>query len=360
MTSLPLRKAGAVFGLVEGLSTESLSALFPKQKIKSVDLSQLVEMGRQIGFLQKPAQPIAASIFVTKGGVLKTTLTLNLARVCALHGLRVAVVGLDMQGDITQSLGGPPTNEDQSLAEALASLNELRGLPDLFSGQSKLDDILLPTEIPTLFYIPETPELVAMDQSLMSRHRREYWLKEYVVEPLKQRGFDLILMDCSPNWNRLINNALVASDLLISPIESKINNFRNLRIFRALVSEFKSDMRINFEQIFVPTRLVPARRLSREIAEWYQRELPNCLRSSIRESVHGEEATALRLSIPEHAPTSPAAEEIRAVTAEIAEQMQFLREDARGKAWTRAARAAAAAEPVTWSSTSGVAVLEEA
>ncbi len=359
MSSLPLRKASAVFGLADGLTPETLSTLFPQQKLKSLDLQQLVEVGRQFGFLQKPSEPIAASVFVTKGGVLKTTLTLNLARLCALHGLRVAVVGLDMQGDITQALGGPTADEDQSLAEALASLNELRGLPELFSGQAKIDEILLPTEITTLFYIPETPELVAMDQSLLSRHRREYWLKENVVEPLKERGFDLILMDCSPNWNRLINNALVASDLLISPIESKINNFRNLRIFRALVSEFKSDMRINFKQIFVPTRLVPARRLSREISEWYQRELPSCLRSSIRESVHGEEATALRLSIPEHAPTSPAAEEIRSVAAEIAEQMNFLRQDTRGASWTLAAREAAAIEPVTWSSTSGVAVLEE-
>lgn len=359
MTMLPLRKASAVFGLADLLSPENLAACFPNQKLKSLDLAQLVEVGRKFGFLQKPSEPIAASVFVTKGGVLKTTLTLNLARLCALQGLKVAVVGLDMQGDITQALGGPTADEDQSLAEALASLNQLRGLPELFSGQAKLDEILLPTEIPTLFYIPETPELVAMDQSLLSRHRREYWLKEQVIEPLKERGFDLVLMDCSPNWNRLINNALVASDILISPIESKINNFRNLRIFRALVDEFKNDMRIDFKHVFVPTRLVPARRLSREISEWYQRELPACLRSSIRESVHGEEATALRLSIPEHAPTSPAAEEIRAVTAEIAERMHFLRADARGAVWTRAAREAAAAEPITWSSTSGVAVLEE-
>ncbi len=318
--NIPAKKAFAIFGVdpIEAMASGDRS------KTKSYPVEKLSEIGAEFGFLKKPGKPIAAAVFVTKGGVLKTTLTLNLARMAALNGLKVCVVGLDMQGDITQTLGSEGPDENASLEEALKSLNSMKGLSDLFVGQATLDEIIVQTEIPTLSFIPETPELVALDQSLLSRNRREYWLLETVIQPLKAR-FDLILMDCSPNWNRLINNALVASDVLISPIESKINNFRNLRTFRALISEFRRDMRLNFKHIFVPTRVVSSRRLSREIFQWYRANLETaeagCTTRSIRESIHGEEAMALRLSIPEHSPNSVAAAEIRLLLAEIGDTL---------------------------------------
>lgn len=323
----PLRRAYSIFG-ADPTSADFSDAANTRRGRKSLEIEELVQLGEKVGFFQKPAAPLAVSIFVTKGGVLKTTLTLNLARMAALQGLRVCVVGLDMQGDITQTLGSEGPDENQSLEEALRTLNSLKGLSDLFIGQATLDEIIVSTEIPTLSFIPETPELVALDQSLLSRNRREYWLLENVIQPLKQR-FDLILMDCSPNWNRLINNALVASDVLLSPIESKINNFRNLRTFRALISEFKRDMRLEFKHTFVPTRVVATRRLSREIFQWYRANLdepsaltPNrCTVRSIRESLHGEEATAMRVSIPEYSATSAPASEMRLLLAEIGQTL---------------------------------------
>ena len=319
MATYPVKKAFAVFGADPGGSAR-----------KSYGVEDLIELGASAGFLKKPASPIAASIFVTKGGVLKTSLTLNLARMAALHGLRVCVVGLDMQGDVTQALGSEGPDENESLEEALKTLNSMKGLSDLFLGQATLEDILIQTEIPTLSFIPETPDLVALDQSLLSRNRREYWLLEHVIQPLKQT-FDLILMDCSPNWNRLINNALVASDVLISPIESKINNFRNLRTFRALISEFRRDMRLDFKHVFVPTRVVASRRLSREIFDWYRSNLDgngaSCTTRSIRESIHGEEAMALRLSIPEYSPNTVASSEIRLLLAEVGEVLGITPDD---------------------------------
>lgn len=313
-----LKKSFSIFGADFNESQAAWTALGITKK--SIDSGDLASIGSKFGFFKKPDRPIAASIFVTKGGVLKTSLTLNLARTAALHGLKVCVVGLDMQGDITQALGNEGPDENESLEEALRTLNSLRGLSDFFVGQSKLEDIIVDTEVPGLSFIPETPELVALDQSLLTRNRREYWLLENVVNPLKQR-FDLILMDCSPNWNRLINNALVASDVLLSPVECKINNFRNLRTFRALIAEYRRDMRLEFDHVFIPTRVVGSRRLSREIFDWYRQNLNNCTRMSIRESVHGEEATALRLSIAEHSPVSAPAAEMRLLLAEIGEAL---------------------------------------
>ena len=322
-----LKKALQVFGLsaeellTRGISEKSLPAFArspsDNRSLKSWSYSEMPEVGARVGFIQKPDAPIAIAIFVTKGGVLKSSLTLNLARMAALHGIRTCVVGLDMQGDITTALSAEdPADDNTSLKDALAKVNSLRGLADVYNGDAKIEDVVLSTDLPTLSYIPETPELVSLDQSLMSRNRREYWLNDQVIAPLKE-CFDLILMDCSPNWNRLITNALVACDVLISPLECKINNFRNFKAFRALLQEFKHDMRSNFTQVYVPTRLSPSRKLSREIFSWYQEHLVDCTETALRESVQGEEATAMRVSIPEYAPTSAAADEMRELVREI-------------------------------------------
>ncbi len=323
----PYKKALQVFGkspeqlLNLGISETSLPRFArsstDNRELKSWSLHEMPEIGAQIGFMKKPRKPLAISIFVTKGGVLKSSLTLNLARMAALHGIRTCVVGLDMQGDISAALSEDPIpDDDSSFDEALEQMNRLRGLADVFAQDCRLDEVIRSTDIATLFYIPETPELVALDQSLINRNRREYWLKDQVIDPLKAQ-FDLVLMDCSPNWNRLITNALVASDGLISPLECKINNFRNFKTFRVLLDEFKRDMKVNLRQLFVPTRLSSNRKLSREICEWYQHNLDECTAGAIRESVPGEESVAVRTSVIEYAPASPAADEMRALIEEI-------------------------------------------
>lgn len=314
------KKALQVFGAPEETSLDGLPpfarSASDNRILKSWSLNEMPEVGSRIGFMKQPEQPIAAAVFVTKGGVLKSSLTLNLARMAALHGIRTCVVGLDMQGDITSALSNESGDEDASLEDAFAKVNSLRGLADVFRGVASVEEVTRATDIPTLSYIPETPELVALDQSLINRNRREYWLRDSVVEPLK-RKFDLVLMDCSPNWNRLITNALVAADTLVSPVECKINNFRNLKIFRALIQEFRSDMRAEFAHAYVATRLSANRKLSREIFDWYGANLTNCLATPLRESVQGEEATALKISVPEHAPTSAAAQEMRGLLIEL-------------------------------------------
>ena len=304
-------------GLAESSLPEFARSPTDNRLLKSWTLKELPAVGQHVGFMKKPTSALAVAVFVTKGGVLKSSLTMNLARMAALHGIRTCVVGLDMQGDITSALSSDElADEDASLKDALEHVSSRKGLADLFTGANELPDIILPTDLPTLFYIPETPELVALDQSLMNRNRREYWIRDHVVNPLK-KDFDLIIMDCSPNWNRLITNALVACDVLLSPVECKINNFRNFKTFRALLAEFKDDMGTQFKQIFVPTRLVSGRKLSREIYEWYRSHLPECAISSVRENLQGEEAMALRCSVPEFAPNSIAACEMRELLREI-------------------------------------------
>ncbi len=295
---------------------QSLIALNKRsQKLWSPE--QIPLIGETFGFLEKPKKPVVLTTFVTKGGVLKTSLTLNLARIAALHNIKTCVIGLDMQGDITTGLGHDYSlEEDMGIDEALMQINETKGLMDYFKGDCDLDDIILATDLPTLSYIPETPELVALNQSLNQKNRREFWLKENVTDALKEH-FDLILFDCSPNWNLLITNALTSCDGLLVPLECKINNFRNLKMFQSFLGNFQEEMKLNFKTHFIPTRFSGNRKLSREILSWYQNSLANCSNFFVRESLQGEEASALFLSLPEYAPLSPAAIEMNSLIDEV-------------------------------------------
>ncbi len=267
---------------------------------KGWKLEELPLIGEQIGYFPKFKEPIVISVFTTKGGVLKSTLALNIARTAALHNHKVCVIGLDIQGDITTALGYENNlSKATNLEEIIALLNSTKGLADFYNTQASLNDIIVPTDIPNLSLIPETPELVALNDSLGNINRREYWLKERVVAQLKEY-FDIIIMDCSPNWNKLTTNALVANDILISPLECKINNFRNFNMFKHFLNEFKEEMQLNFNHIFVPTKYSNNRKLGLEIKEWYETNLENCSPIGIKESVLGEEATALNISLVEH------------------------------------------------------------
>lgn len=289
----------------------SIPGDFQKKKLRQSDSLELAE---RYGFLKRPNKSKVITVFVTKGGVLKTSLTLNLARMAALHNIKTLVIGLDLQCDITTALGFDPLANADSLDEA--ENTSYLGLADLFFGHAKLPDIIQKTDLETLDLIPETPELALMDQSLLPKPRREAWLKEKVLDPLKEK-YDLIFLDGSPNWNQLITNALYGSDLVVSPLECKINNFRNYKMFQKFLNEFKTDLRLSFEHICVPTRYSPARKLSREIYDWYLKNVPQCVQHAVKESVAGEEATAMHLSVAEYDSTSEAAKQMNEIIRDI-------------------------------------------
>ena len=288
-------------------------------RVRAWNADDVPKIGARYGFLKPFSRPLVLTVFTTKGGSLKTTLALNIARLAALHDIRTCVVGLDIQGDITTAMGYEVEVDDtESIEAALDRLNSTKGLGDVYEGRAKLEETVLTTDLPTLSLLPETPELAALDDALsgVGELRREYWLTENVVNPLKQR-FDLIVLDCSPNWNMLVTNALVASDVLVSPLECKINNFRNLKVFRGFVERFRRKLHLDFAHIFVPTRLTSTRKLSTAIRAWYMQNLPNCTNTSIRENSQGEESISAHLSVPEYAPKSLFADEMRELLTEV-------------------------------------------
>jgi chromosome partitioning protein len=273
--------------------------------------SDLVFFGKKFGFLENVLEPLVISVFSTKGGVFKTSIAYNLARILSLHGMKVLISGLDSQCDISGISGHSldMTGKKMTLKEALKLIGSVNSIVDLLDGGS-LNDMILDTDIPTLKFIPETPDLEFLEEKISGMKLREFWLRNNVIRPAKIK-FDIIILDMGAVWNMLTTNALMASDAVISPIECKINQFRNVGLLQHKFDKFKKETETNFETIFIPVKHKKEVVLNNDIYKHYVSNINNCLHSSLRETQQGEDAIANRLSVFEYDPTSSASHDMR-------------------------------------------------
>ena len=317
---LSVKKINSIFKTSEPL-IEDIEKVVSRYNLEEshgkVHIDNLPKIGKKIGFFRKMKGPKVVTFFTTKGGVLKTTISLNVARAAAISGVKTLVIGLDMQGDMTNAIeGSVPIDDETDFHQKLQEEQSTKGLFDFYSGECHLFDLIKKTDLEHLHYIAETPELILLNDHINNLNRREFWLNDKVISKLNTI-YDLIILDCSPSWNKLTTNALCASDLLISPIECKINNFRNLQIFKQLINEFKEDLRINFQNLFIPTKYSSQKRLSKDIYHWYQENIEDLSASRLSECASCEEAMALNKSVIETKPSARSAIELKEVFAEV-------------------------------------------
>ena len=265
----------------------------------------LPQIGELYGFLNKPKDKKVISIYTPKGGVLKSTIALNLGRILALNNIKTLIIGLDIQCTITRNL---------SLEELEAgSLNErivVKGLYDASKdnkeGGCNIKDTIKPTNIPTLFYIPETADLNLLENKIRNATKREHYLDK-LIRPLK-KNFDVILFDNSPSWSFLIQNSLVVATDIISPIACDFETFKSLAGNIEMINDFKSAMEIDWNSFtLVPTKLERTN-ISTQIEAQYRTQFPDIITtSSIRHTVAGQESSLYKLSTMEFDSKSPLA-----------------------------------------------------
>ncbi|NFV81638.1 AAA family ATPase [Magnetospirillum aberrantis] len=149
----------------------------------------------------KPARIIA--IANQKGGVGKTTTTINLATAMAATKKKVLIIDLDPQGNASTGLG-----IDRS-ARAVNSYHVL-------IGEAQLAETVLPTDIPGLSLVPSGVDLSGAEIELVEMERRE----QRLAEALGTIGsYDYVLIDCPPSLNLLTVNALVAAHAVMVPLQ---------------------------------------------------------------------------------------------------------------------------------------------
>lgn len=146
-------------------------------------------------------KPHVVAVVNQKGGVGKTTTTINLGAALAAYEQPTLLVDLDPQGNCTAGLG---------VATATGTSYEL------LTGEATLDDIIHPTEFPHLSLVPATPDLAGAEVELVGMVGREFRLREALAN--HQRA-QFIVVDCPPSLGLLTVNALAAASALLVPIQ---------------------------------------------------------------------------------------------------------------------------------------------
>jgi chromosome partitioning protein len=246
-------------------------------------------MGRVISFANQ------------KGGVAKTTTTLNLGVAFAEHGLRVLLVDLDPQGNLTMSQGLNPDAIERSMFDVLVhrlSIQEVIHHAEVDLAVSSID-------------------LAGAELSLSSMIGRERALDKALVEV--KDGYDYVLIDTPPSLGLLTINALVASSGVIVPVQCEYLSLRGLVQLENTLSMIRENLnpRVEIEGI-LPTMYDSRTLHSREAVEILQENFGDLVfGTKIRKTVRYAEAPVKGSSVLKYDPSGSAAEAYRELAKEV-------------------------------------------
>ncbi len=153
--------------------------------------------------------PRIIAIANQKGGVGKTTTTINLASALEKRGFSSLVIDIDPQGNASTGLGVEVGERRKSTYDLL-----IDGAP--------LGEVLCATSIDNILIAPATTDLSSADIELVANERRSFILRDILRSPvMAELGVDYVLIDCPPSLNLLTVNAMVASDSILIPLQSE-------------------------------------------------------------------------------------------------------------------------------------------
>jgi len=179
--------------------------------------------------------PRVITIANQKGGVGKTTTTINLGTALAAIGERVLVIDLDPQGNASTGLGIDRHMRSHSIYDVLI-------------GEMTLAESIVETAVPRLSLVPSTLDLLGFEQEIMGARDRSYRLRNGVQHPFgpdsdeTDFGIDYILVDCPPSLNLLTINALSAADSVLVPLQCEFFALEGLSQLLQTVEHVKTSL----------------------------------------------------------------------------------------------------------------------
>lgn len=257
-----------------------------------------------------PAAPRIMSVANQKGGVGKTTTTINLGAALAAAGRKVLIIDLDPQGNASTGLGIDQADRKVSTY-------------DLILNDTELEKVAIPVGIPNLWITPATTDLSSADLELVSTARRVFLLKDALrTRAVANEGFEYILIDCPPSLNLLTLNAMVASDSVLVPLQAEFFALEGLSQLMLSVREIRetANPSLRIEGI-VLTMYDKRNNLCHQVEMDARENLQNLVfETMIPRNVRLSEAPSYGMPVTNYDPTSRGAVAYKALAREISDR----------------------------------------
>jgi chromosome partitioning protein len=264
--------------------------------------------------MAKPASLRVITVSNQKGGVGKTTTTVNLAAALSMGGLRVAVIDLDPQGNASTALG----------VEHL----ENAGIYEVLMGDLTMSQAIQKVKgFPSLECVSSNTSLAQAEIELVPMVAREMRLKDAIDELATQRiaagePLDYIFIDCPPSLGLLTINALTAAKEMLIPIQCEYYALEGLsqllKTYELVKKRLNSSLKLS---TFVLTMFDGRTRLANDVADEIRKHYPNELIDiPIPRAVRVSEAPGFNQTVMTYDASSPGAIAYMSVARELAER----------------------------------------
>jgi len=240
-----------------------------------------------------------------KGGVGKTTSTINLGAALAELGRHVLLVDFDPQGALSVGLGVNPHELDRTVYNLL------------MEREVTADDVLLKTNVPGLDLLPSNIDLSAAEVQLVGEVAREQTLGR-VLGPVMP-DYDFVIVDCQPSLGLLTVNALTAADSVIIPLECEFFALRGVALLMDTILKVQDRLNPQLELQGILATMYDARTLhGREVlARVVEAFGDRVFHTVINRTVRFPETTVVGEPITTYAPSSPGAAAYRQLAKEV-------------------------------------------
>ena len=242
-----------------------------------------------------------------KGGVGKTTTSINLSACLVEQGKKVLTIDMDPQGNTTSGLGLEKAELEHTVYE-------------LMLGECTIRESMIQTDIENLFVIPSNVNLAGAEIELLGIDDREYILKNE-VDYIKE-DFEFILIDCPPSLNMLTINAMTTADTVLVPIQCEYYALEGLSQLIHTISLVKTRLNPSLQMEGVVFTMYDARtNLSLQVVEDVKSNLnTNIYKTIIPRNIRLAEAPSHGLPINLYDTKSTGAESYRLLAKEVIER----------------------------------------
>jgi chromosome partitioning protein len=255
----------------------------------------------------RPQSPKIIAIANQKGGVGKTTTTINLAAALVELGKRVLVVDLDPQGNASTGLGIDADQRDRTTY-------------DLIMGDVDLDEIVQASHTDGLFVTPATIDLSSADIEMVANEKRSFLLHDALRQhAIDGYALDYVLIDCPPSLSLLTVNAMVASDSVLVPLQSEFFALEGLSQLMLTVREVRqtANPKLRIEGV-VLTMYDQRNNLSRQVEQDARENLHDLVfETVIPRNVRISESPSYALSVLDYDTNSKGSQAYRALAVEL-------------------------------------------